>query len=137
MDMPDVEEVTKERQYSGVMDSSKSGYSLSKNENEVKFSLVPKGRYKGFYNLAILDERRFRIGTENEDTEVKFEISTSHGVMFNPYLFLGIGFSFHYYLSDDEEDVLDYESLELPLYLHLRSHIINKKTAPFVDLRFG
>lgn len=61
-------------------------------------------------------------------------ISTSHGWMFNPYVFLGGGFGCEYHFAND---YLDSGPFFIPLFFDFRSNFINKRHTPFFDVKIG
>ena len=93
--------------------------------------------FKGFLDLGVLAETRFKIGSKNDDKFERMELSTSCGYMFNPRIYLGAGIGFHLYPSEEEDEEPDFSLTEIPLFIHFRSHAADRDISPFVDLKLG
>lgn len=72
-----------------------------------------------------------------------FEVTTSHGYQFNPYIFLGAGTGFNFtgkakhgnisgnpYLKRDAK-------VDIPIFFNARANFTQTKFSPFVDARIG
>ena len=92
--------------------------------------------YKGFVDFGVLAEARFKLGSKNEETCERMELSTSHGYLFSPRAYLGLGIGFHFYPVEEDEEI-DYGSMEVPIFVHFRSHAHDQRITPFVDLKVG
>ncbi len=91
--------------------------------------------YKGFVDAG------YSIGVGDYDFG-RFEINTSHGYQFNPYIFLGAGAGLHFMSSYETSDMdipLDVRDSEvdIPIFANFRCNFIKKKVSPFVDVRGG
>ncbi len=80
--------------------------------------------YKGFIDIGY----GIGVGDLGED---RFEVLTSHGYQFNPYLYIGIGFGISYYHKA--------ELWNLPVFGNIRGTlpVRNSRVTPFVDLKIG
>lgn len=94
-----------------------------------------KNCYRGFVDAG------YSIGVGDYDFG-RFEVNTSHGYQFNPYLFLGAGMGFHFMSSyetsgmDIPLDVRD-SQVDIPVFANIRCNFSKKKVAPFVDVKGG
>lgn len=91
--------------------------------------------YHGFADLA------YTIGV-GDYTFDRFELSSTHGYQFNPYLFLGGGIGFHFmqkYETPDMDIPLDSRDfmVDVPLYAETRITFINGGISPFISGRGG
>ena len=72
----------------------------------------------------------------------RFEVNTSHGYQFNPYLFLGAGAGLHFMSSYETKnmdiplDVRD-SQVDIPVFANIRCNFSKKKVSPFVDVKGG
>ena len=78
--------------------------------------------YRGFV------EWDYTLGVGNASID-RISISTSHGYQIAPQFFIGAGASFSYYY--------DYEAYGIPLYVHMRSDLLNNEITPYIDLKVG
>ena len=72
----------------------------------------------------------------------RFELSTSHGYQFNPYVFLGAGMGVHFmssYATDAAPITLDTRDsqVDVPLFANLRIHLLNRRFTPLIDAKCG
>lgn len=91
--------------------------------------------YRGFvdagYSISIGD---YEFG--------RFEVNTSHGCQFNPYLFLGAGAGLHFMSSYETKgmdiplDVRD-SQVDIPVFANVRCNFSKKKVSPFIDVKGG
>ena len=91
------------------------------------------GCYRGFidagYSIGVGD---YKFG--------RFEVNTSHGFQFNPYLFLGVGAGLHFMSSYETKDMdipLDVREsqVDIPVFANIRCNFSKKKVSPFVDVK--
>lgn len=83
--------------------------------------------YRGFVEAG---------GNFDLDANGAFTISTTHGYMFNPYIFLGAGLNYHYYDAYDTYDGHDvYHCLQF--YADFKAYMTKNRFAPFVDVKLG
>jgi hypothetical protein len=61
----------------------------------------------------------------------RWELTTSHGVQFNPFFFLGLGSGFQYYCTNGLSDLM------IPLFLDFRSSFTKDKVSPIFGLKVG
>ena len=59
----------------------------------------------------------------------RISVSTSHGFQIAPQFFIGAGATFSYYY--------DNETCGIPLFVHMRSDILDTDITPFVDVKIG
>lgn len=78
------------------------------------------GGYRGAVDLG--------IGAASHG-ESHFEVSTTHGYVVNPYLFVGGGIGLHYYW--------DVESLAMPIYFDVEGRYNLGVVTSFLDIRLG
>lgn len=96
---------------------------------------VAKNCYRGFVDAG------YSIGVGDYEFG-RFEVNTSHGYQFNPYLFLGAGMGFHFMSSyetsgmDIPLDVRD-SQVDIPVFANIRCNFSKKKVTPFVDVKGG
>ena len=116
-EMAEVEKITKEQ--ATAYENNKR---LTPNGNGVK-----RG-YRGFVDLG------YATGTYYNGTN-RMEVLTSHGYQFNPYIYAGLGTGLHYYFGEDygEDDFI----WAVPIFANFRADFMNKKIAPFLDLKIG
>ena len=148
--MVEVERITKvtaggqaqnQRQQSTNTQRSTSAGSSSTNRQStyVNYSYFPSGGYKGFIDLGI----SFGISDNNnywDFRDNKFEFTTSHGYLFSPRLFVGLGIGINYYIDnlDDDYYPLDHDyRFEVPIFAHVRTHFLDKRVSPFADAKLG
>ena len=96
---------------------------------------VAKNCYRGYvdagYSIGIGD---YEFG--------RFEVNTSHGYQFNPYIFLGAGVGLHFMPSYETPgmniplDVRD-SKVDIPVFANIRCNFSKKKVTPFVDVKGG
>jgi hypothetical protein len=105
------------------------------------YSSFPNGGYKGFIDLGFSLGTRSIVGSKSYDGEDRLEFSTSHGFLFNPYIFVGLGLGFHYYTGHHDNDynyyAYDDVVMEIPIFAHIRSHFLDKRISPFADVKLG
>ena len=96
---------------------------------------LSKNCYRGYVDAG------YSIGVGDYDFG-RFEINTSHGYQFNPYLFLGAGTGLHFMSSYETKgmdiplDLRD-SKVDIPVFAHARCNFLKKKFTPFVDLKGG
>ena len=104
------------------------------------YSYFPNRGYKGFIDLVYSYGTSSKVGTYDLPGENRFEISTSHGFFFSPYMFVGLGVGLHVYTGYNEDNnyySYEKETIEIPIFAHIRSHFIDAKVSPFVDIKLG
>ncbi len=110
--MDEVEKITKE-----VMDTSHRNTMAGRTS-----SGGLKMGYRGFVDfgggIGVGDWGDGRVG-----------VTTSHGFQVCPYFFVGAGFGVNYHV--------DWEVVEIPIFLHLRSEFLNNAISPFFDFKVG
>lgn len=112
-EMDDVEKITKEATTRPIRQSS------SRNRSESGYKT--RG-YKGFVDLGYTaGVGDYAIG--------RFELTTSHGFQFNPYLFLGGGTGFQIY---HEADVVT-----MPIFVDFRANFTKGSIVPFAGVKAG
>lgn len=72
----------------------------------------------------------------------RFELSSTHGYQFNPYIFVGAGFGIHFmseYKTPHMTIPLDYRSfqVDVPAYANIRLTLLNGSVSPFIDGKCG
>jgi hypothetical protein len=110
------------------------------NYNNKQYSSFPNRGYKGFIDLGFSYGTKSNVGDYEMSGENRLEFSTSHGYFFSPYFFLGLGVGFHFYTGynyEGEYYSYDEVAVEIPIFAHIRSHFIDKKVSPFVDVKLG
>lgn len=117
-EMAEVEKITKEQ--ATAYENNKRP---TPNGNGVK-----RG-YRGFVDLG------YAIGRLYNGQKNRMEVTTSHGYQFNPYIYAGLGTGIHYYFSGDTYE--DYFIWAVPIFANFRADFMNKKIAPFLDLKIG
>ena len=91
--------------------------------------------YHGFVDLG------YTIGV-GDYTFDRFELSSTHGYQFNPYLFLGGGVGFHF-MQKYETPYMDIPlnsrdfMIDIPVYAETRITFINGNISPFISGRGG
>lgn len=96
---------------------------------------VARNCYRGFVDLG------YSVGIGDYKFN-RFEISTSQGYQFNPYIFLGAGVGFHfmpYYETPDmslPNEVRD-RLIDIPLFVNLHLNFTKTRVTPFVDAKGG
>lgn len=97
-------------------------------------SKIQKG-YHGFADLG------YTIGFADYSFD-RFELSSSHGYQFNPYLFLGGGLGLHFmqkYATPNIDIPLDSRKskIDIPIYAETRVTFIDGSISPFISARGG
>ena len=116
--------------------SSRSTSTYNRQDN-YSYSYFPRRGYKGFIDLG------FSLGINDDDwsyRDDKFEFTTSHGYLFNPHLFVGLGIGLNYYVGHYDENYYPYDDedrFEVPFFAHIRTHFLNRRIAPFADAKLG
>lgn len=59
------------------------------------------------------------------------ELTTSHGIQILPQLFVGTGSGINLFYAKDEIGLI------LPIFLHIRSELLNRRFSPYVDTKIG
>lgn len=96
---------------------------------------VARNCYRGFVDLG------YSVGIGDYKFN-RFEISTSQGYQFNPYIFLGAGVGFHfmpYYeftIWNTPHEVRD-RVIDIPLFANLHLNFTKTRVTPFVDAKGG
>lgn len=94
-----------------------------------------KNCYRGYVDAG------YSVGIGDYDLG-RFEINTSHGYQFNPYLFIGAGTGLHFMSSYETKgmeiplDVRD-SKVDIPIFANVRCNFLKKKVSPFVDVKGG
>lgn len=91
--------------------------------------------YRGFVDAG------YTIGVGDYDFG-RFEISTSHGYQFNPYVFLGVGAAIHFmpeYNTKGMDIALDSRDskTDIPVFANAKFNFSKAKVAPFIDGKVG
>ena len=128
--------------YAGTSYRNKQSYYEEEDDNysENDYYYFPNKGYKGFIDIGYSYGTGSRVGSTEMSGENRFEFSTSHGILFTPYLFLGLGVGLHFYTGyNDDGNYYSYDKMvtEIPVFMHLRSHFIDQKVSPFVDVKLG
>ena len=94
-----------------------------------------KTGYKGFVDAG------YSIGSSDYKLN-RFEVNTSHGYQFNPYIFLGAGLGLHFMPSYATEDMdIPYEirdsKVDIPVFANIRFNLSKSKISPFLDAKGG
>jgi len=115
-------------------------YDDNYDDNGRDYSYFPNRGYKGFIDLGFSLGISSTVGSYSAGGENRIEFSTSHGFLFNPYIFLGLGVGLHSYTG--YYDGGNYYSndktvIEIPIFAHVRSHFLDKKVSPFADIKLG
>lgn len=91
---------------------------------------ISRNCYRGYVDAG------YAIGVGDYEFN-RFEINTSHGYQFNPYLFLGAGTGFHFMSSYKTKiDARDCQ-VDIPVFANIRCNFSKNKVAPFFDLKGG
>lgn len=105
--MEEVEKITKE--------VATKSYGLS-GQNMINLG------YKGFFDMGyVLDLSDYDAG--------RFELTTTHGCQFSPYLYVGAGVGIDYYT--------DASMFAVPIFANIRASFVNQNIAPFFDVKIG
>ena len=107
---------------------------------EGDYYYFPNKGYKGFIDVGYSYGTKSRVGSTEMSGENRYEFSTSHGILFTPYLFLGLGVGFHFYTGyNDEGNYYSYDKIvtEIPIFAHFKIHFTDTKASPFVDVKLG
>ena len=89
--------------------------------------------YKGIYELSIgpgLAENDYAM-----DGGMSFSVKTSQGSQMRPCFYLGGGLGLTYSEYDWNNEYSSY--VGIPLFIHARTHLWNRKVAPFLDIKLG
>lgn len=132
-----IEQVPNESLKIETNDGSIFAYKMSEVEKITKERIVTRGRqsrhitfdgngmqrgYRGFVDIGYT----FATGDYGAN---RVDFSTSHGYQFNPYFFAGLGIGISYFHED--------ELTEIPIFVDLRSDILNNWISPYVDFKIG
>ena len=109
------------------------------------YSYFPNTGYKGFIELGYSFGTNSSVKYNNQKINFggvhRLEFSTSHGVIISPYAFIGLGAGIHFYTgySDDDGYYQSFDEIDLaiPIFAHVRTHFLDKKVSPFVDVKLG
>lgn len=96
---------------------------------------ISKNCYRGYVDAG------YSVGIGDYDFG-RFEVNTSHGYQFNPYLFIGAGTGLHFmssYKTKDMDIPLDIRDskVDIPVFANIRCNLLKKKVSPFVDIKGG
>lgn len=91
--------------------------------------------YHGFADFG------YTLGISDYDFG-RFEINSSHGYQFNPYLFLGGGVGVHFmseYETPYMDIALDYRKnqVDIPVFANVRWTVLNNRITPLADVKCG
>lgn len=115
--MSEVEKITKEQtDYEKQTDYGNRNYLTRKSKSNKRTG------YKGFVDLG------YTLGVGDWGMD-RLEVSTSHGYLFSPYFYAGVGIGVHYYFDSEE--------CTLPIFAHVRSNLLNNRNSPYIDFRIG
>lgn len=89
--------------------------------------------YKGFADAG------YSIGTDNYKLD-RIEVNTSHGYLFNPYIFLGAGVGLHFmqsYATKGMKIPLDTRDskVDIPVFANIRFNLSKTKISPFLEAK--
>ena len=96
---------------------------------------VSRNCYRGYIDAG------YSIGVGDYEFG-RFEVNTSQGYQFNPYIFLGVGAGLHFMSSYETKgmdiplDVRD-SQVDIPVFANIRCNFSKKKVSPFVDVKGG
>lgn len=93
-----------------------------KKDDDFSLGAGNKRGYKAFIDAGYT----FGIGDFKED---RLEITTSHGVQINPYVYIGGGVGANYWI--------DSELFSVPVFFNSRINFINKQISPYLDIKAG
>ena len=97
-------------------------------KNQV-FTSEKSSRYMGMIDIG----HSFEVTDTDEwivyDYLNRFDISTSHGCLAMPYLYIGAGLGFHYYYDIDQ--------FNIPFFADFRAYPIKGNIKPFLNFRIG
>lgn len=79
--------------------------------------------YRGFVDLG------FTVGVGGGRGCDRIELATSHGVQIIPQLYVGAGVGVSYFY--------DFSDVAIPLFVDVRTDLLQNKTTPFIDLKIG
>lgn len=96
---------------------------------------ISKNCYRGYVDVG------YSIGIGDYDFG-RYEVNTSHGYQFNPYLFLGAGMGLHFipsYKTKGMDIPLDQREskVDIPLFANIHCNFLKKKVTPFIDVKGG
>ena len=98
-----------------------------------------QGIQKGYHGFADVGYCHYISQTDPST----FEVTTSHGYQFNPYIFLGAGVGFDFTGKAEWGDVsgMPYKKrdskVDIPIFFNARANITKTRICPFVDARVG
>ncbi len=95
---------------------------------------ISQNCYRGYVDLG------YSIGVGDYEFD-RFEINTSHGYQFTPYLFFGAGFGFHFMNSYESKTLVFPDTrdnkVDIPIFANIRCNFLKKKISPFIDVKGG
>lgn len=90
--------------------------------------------YRGFIDLG------YTVGIGETNNIGRFELSTSHGILINPYLFVGAGIGVHCYINANGNtlQLAEKECLPvIPFFIDVHGKLSKGQIAPFIGLKIG
>lgn len=90
--------------------------------------------YRGFFDLG------YTVGTGETNNIGRFELSTSHGILINPYLFVGAGIGVHCYINANGNMLQLAEKKCLPVipfFIDVHGNLSKGSIVPFIGLKIG
>lgn len=103
--------------------------SLSINAEEKE--LINSKCYRGSAELG------YSIGAIHYPKINRFEINTSHGYQFNPYLYLGAGAGLHFYSTFDGALYSRSKKVDVPLFGHIKANFTKTRVSPYAEVKLG
>lgn len=98
-----------------------------------------QGLQKGYRGIV---DAGYCLYTSQMDPST-FEVTTSHGYQFNPYIYLGAGLGFDFTGECKYGDISGKpynkreSKVDIPLFFNARANFTNTKFSPFADTRIG
>jgi len=83
----------------------------------------PRMGYRGFVDL------NWTAGVGDTSGVDCIGLTTSHGYQINPFIFIGLGVGFNYFYNGT--------AVNMPIFVNVRTDILQKRITPFVDLKVG
>ena len=106
-------------------------YSFIEKDNLLR-TYIPK--VKGFHHIINVNAASINFALGNKPISSFNGIYTMHGYMTSPYFFIGVGIGYNVEYFDDYAEAI---IKNLPMFIHARFNILNRKTSPTFNLSVG
>ncbi len=106
-------------------------YDFVEKDNTLR-TYIPK--YKGFHHIINVNVASMNFALGDKPISLFNGVYTMHGYMTSPYFFIGAGLGYNVEYHDDYAEAI---IKNLPMFIHTRFNVLNRKTSPTFNLSAG